>query len=176
MIVRTAGAGDREAIDHFLLALPDQDGGFLKADLANRADRDQVLDQPRGARLVAVEPDGPIVGYASVLPSAGRSRHVAELRLVVAPGSRRQGIGRALARASLIAALELELEKLAVEVLAGQDDLVDMFLDLGFEVEALLHDFVRDENGSYADLIVLVHPATEAARAIAAAGIDEEFS
>jgi predicted GNAT family N-acyltransferase len=176
VIVRTAGPADREAIDHFLVALPQQDGGFLKANLSNRTERDQVLNQPRGARLVAVEHDGTIVGYAAVLPSAGRSRHVAELRLVVAPGSRRQGIGRALARSSLIAALELKLEKLAVEVLAGQDDLVDMFLDLGFEAEALLHDFVRDENGCYADLMVLVHPATEAARAIAAAGIDEEVS
>lgn len=176
MIVRRAGLADEAALDDFLVGLPRQDGGFLNADLADDADRRQVLDQSRGTRLIALTEDGTIVGTASILPSAGRSSHVAQLRLVVAAGSRRRGIGRTLARASLVAALGLGLEKLAVEVLGQQEDVVDMFLDLGFDAEALLHDFIRDEDGNYADLMVLVHPTVDAAHALAAAGIGEELA
>ena len=48
-----------------------------------------------------------------------------------------------------------------------------MFVALGFEPEALLHDFVRDEDGHYADLMVLVHPTTAGANDLFLAGIAE---
>jgi hypothetical protein len=44
-----------------------------------------------------------------------------------------------------------------VEVVAEQEALVDMFQDMGFEPEALLVDFVRDEAGQCHDLMLLTH-------------------
>lgn len=173
MLVRRTQSGDDRALEQFLLGLPRQEGGFLKADVSRSVDREVLMHAGHGARLAAFDDHESIVGFAAVVPSIGRSSHVAELRLVVAAGERRRGIGRELARASLVAALELGLEKLAVEVLASQEDLVDMFVALGFEPEALLHDFVRDEDGNYADLMVLVHPTTAGANDLFLAGIAE---
>jgi L-amino acid N-acyltransferase YncA len=176
VLVRRTVKDDHAGLEAFLLALPRRDGGFLKADVQNKIDLQGLLDQARGVQLIATDDEESILGYASVLPSVGRSSHVAELRLVVAAGARRRGIGRALARAALIESVTLGLEKLAVEALAEQTDLVEMFMDLGFEPEALMHDFVRDEAGNYADLMILVHPATEAAAFLAAVGIDEDLA
>jgi ribosomal protein S18 acetylase RimI-like enzyme len=174
MLIKHLEPGDRDRLEEFLLDLPRQDGGFLKTDVRDSVDLAALVGQSRGAGLIAVEDDDSISGYATVLPSVGRSSHVAELRLVVAPGARRHGIGRELARAALLQSVRLGLEKLVVEVLAQQDDVVEMFLGLGFEAEALLQDFVRDEDGEYADLMVLVHPSTAAAD-LAAVGIREDL-
>ncbi len=108
-----------------------------------------------------MEPSGDIVGLAGAFAGSGWSSHVAELRVIVGAGHRRRGVGRTLARAALIEALELDCSQAYVEVVAEQDALVAMFQDLGFEPEALLADFVRDGAGEFHDLMLLTHRADE---------------
>jgi L-amino acid N-acyltransferase YncA len=160
--VRPLTPKDGLAFARFATGVPDGERRFLKESLENSEDGwAAMLGEPGVRRLAATEPGGEIVGLAGAFPGSGWSSHVAELRVIVGAHHRRQGIGRALAQAALIEALELDCSQAYVEVVAEQESLVAMFQDLGFEPEALLADFVRDGAGEYHDLMLLTHRADE---------------
>ncbi len=134
---------------------------FLKEDLADAAEAFRIFRNDRSRRVVAVDAAGDIVGLSGAYPGDGWSSHVAELRVLVAEHARSRGLGRALARAALVEALQLGCTQAYVEVVAEQDSLVAMFQDMGFLPEALLADFVRDSGGEFHDLMILTHKASE---------------
>jgi ribosomal protein S18 acetylase RimI-like enzyme len=133
------------------------------------------LSDTRARRMVAVD-DGVVLGYAAVLPLVGWSSHVGSLRVVVDPEARGKGVGRALARAGLLASLDLGLAKTVVEVVADADAAVGMFQAIGFEPEALLRDHVRDRTGELRDLVVLAHAVDGTWSGMATAGIEEALT
>jgi L-amino acid N-acyltransferase YncA len=150
---------------------------FLKEDLDPSHEavaRLALTTRPR--LLVALDEGGEIAGVSGAFPGTGWSSHVAELRVVVSNARRRRGMGRALARAALIEALELGCSHTYVEVVAEQEGLVEMFQDMGFEPEALLQDFVRDTAGDYHDLMLLTHRADEAWGRSRLVGLQESFA
>jgi len=117
--------------------------------------------------------DGAVVGYVAVIPGVGWSRHVGELRLVVDPAIRRQGIGQQLARHALRVALDAGLTKVVVDVVAEQESTIALFTQLGFRAEALLEDHVQDPDGNYGDLIVLANRTDADWDLLATVGLDE---
>jgi L-amino acid N-acyltransferase YncA len=174
MDIRRIEPADGPAIERFLHAIPDADRTFLKEDVGDPAVvAAWVL--PGAARSIAVNDDGQVAGYVAVIPLHGWSSHVGELRLVVAPGSRGHGVGRALARHAVLEALQLGLAKLVVEVIADQEALIAMFRALGFEPEALLADHVRVRSGELRDLLVLAHAVEKQWASMATAGIVESL-
>jgi ribosomal protein S18 acetylase RimI-like enzyme len=90
-----------------------------------------------------------------VVPGAGWTRHVGELRAIVQPDRRGQGVGQALVRIGLDLARELELEKVTVEVMASNSGAIAMFEALGFGQEARLVGQVRDGANELQDLLIL---------------------
>jgi L-amino acid N-acyltransferase YncA len=173
MDIRPLEPGDRAALERFLRRVPAADRTFFKEDVGDP----DVVDtwvRPHAARALAVE-DGEVLGYLAVVPLHGWSSHVGEVRVIVDPAQRGRGIGRALARRAVLEALDLELTKMVVEVIADQEPTVAMFRSLGFEPEALLTDHVRDRSGALRDLMVLAHSVEEQWSAIVMAGIADEL-
>lgn len=141
----------------FFERIPASDRNFFKEDMR---DQDVVrgwLRDPGFRRAVAVEDQERVAGYAALVPGRGWSSHVGDLRLVVEPRRRRQGIGRRLAQWGVLEAIQLGLSKVTVEVVAQQEPAIAMFRQLGFDAEALLTDQVRDRDGHLRDLLVLAH-------------------
>jgi ribosomal protein S18 acetylase RimI-like enzyme len=174
MEVRRIEPVDRPALERFLDAIPDADRTFLKEDVADP----EVVSawvRPGEARSIAVRDDGEVAGYVAVIPLHGWSSHVGEVRLVVAPDERGQGVGRTLARHAVLEALALDLAKVVVEVIADQEALVSMFRALGFEPEALLSDHVRVRSGELRDLLVLAHSVDQQWASMSMAGIVESL-
>ena len=173
MEIRELQAEDRDAVERFVERVPEGDRTFFKEDV----EAPGVLDawtRPGTARAVAVE-DGEVVGYVAVVPLHGWSSHVGEVRVIVDPGRRGRGIGRALARRAVLEAVELELRKMVVEVVADQEPTIAMFPSLGFDPEALLTDQVRDQSGALRDLMILAHSVEEQWSSMAVAGIADEL-
>src|SRR5215208_6771880 len=165
--------GDEPALLRFFARIPEADRTFLKEDVDD-ADVAAAWARPGPARVIAVD-DGEVVGSVAVVPLHGWSSHVGEVRLVVDPEQRGRGIGRALARQAVLAAVNLGLAKLVVEVISDQAALIGMFRGLGFEPEALLADHVRDRSGEIRDLMVLAHDVESQFSAMAAAGITDQL-
>ena len=171
MEIRALGPSDRAAVEQFVARIPEGDRTFFKEDVGDAA----VVAgwaEPDAGRSLAVE-DGEAVGYAAVVPLQGWSSHVGEVRVIVDPGYRGRGVGRALARHSVLQAVRLGLTKMVVEVVADQDATVAMFRSCGFHPEALLRDHVRDQSGKPRDLMILAHSVDEAWSAMATAGVTD---
>jgi ribosomal protein S18 acetylase RimI-like enzyme len=166
------------ALRAFLDALPEHDITFIKEDVRNPAVAQAWVEQPGSARRFVVRDDDgdAVVALMSLLPLPGWSSHVGELRLVVAPEARGRGLGAALARHALREALEMDLKKVVVEVVAEQEGAVRMFTDLGFRGEALLTCHIRDRSGALRDLLVLAHEADEEWSAIASLGVQDDLA
>jgi L-amino acid N-acyltransferase YncA len=111
----------------------------------------------------------------AVVPLHGWSSHVGEVRVIVDPDRRGRGIGRALVRRAVTEAIELDLRRLVVEVVADQEATIAMFRSLGFDPEALLTDHVRDRSGALRDLMILAHSVEEQWSSMVAAGIADEL-
>jgi ribosomal protein S18 acetylase RimI-like enzyme len=164
---------DRDAIERFIARVPEGDRTFFKENV----EAPEVVDawtRPGPARALAVE-DGDVVGYGAVVPLHGWSSHVGEVRVIVDPDHRGRGIGRALARRAVIDAIDLEVTKMVVEVIADQEPTVALFRSLGFDPEALLTDHVRDQAGEVRDLMILAQRVEEQWSSMVVAGIADEL-
>lgn len=169
--IRPLEPRDEEAMKGFFARIPEGDRTFFKEDVTDHA----VLaawTRPGAGRSVAVDGDE-VVGSVALVPLTGWSSHVGELRVVVDPGHRGRGVGRDLSRHAVLAALDLGLKKIVVEVVADQEPAIAMFRALGFHPEALLRDHIRDQSGDLRDLLILSHVPEEAFQTLAAAGIAE---
>lgn len=173
MEIRALHPSDTEALRRFLARVPQADRTFFKEDVEDPSFADGLLSYGP-ARTVAVQ-DGEVVGWLALAPLHGSSNHVGEVRLIVDPQQRGRGIGRLLARRAVIDAGQAGLKKLVVEVIAGQDEVIAMFRDLGFVPEALLADHVRDRDGELRDLMVLAHGVDEQLTAIVASGVVDDI-
>jgi ribosomal protein S18 acetylase RimI-like enzyme len=174
MEIRSLTADDSPALARFFAGIPESDRTFLKEDV----DDPRVLEHwlaPGEARSIAVD-DGEVIGSVAVVKLHGWSSHVGEVRLVVDPNHRGQGLGRLLARHAVIDAVDMGLKKLVVEVIADQEALIAMFRGLGFEPEALLTDHVRDRSGQMRDLIVLANSVNEQFAALTTAGVADQLA
>src|SRR3954452_5664781 len=174
MEVSRPAPDDLAALLAFFERIPAAERTFFKEAVLDRATV-EAWATGGGRRALACE-DAAVAGYVAVVPLPGWSDHVGEVRLVVDPQCRGQGVGRTLARWALLQALELGLSKLHVEVVADQEGAVAMFTALGFAAEGLLRDHVRDRDGQLRDLVLLAHPIDDQWAAMATAGIDDALS
>jgi len=172
MEIRHIDLGDQDRLAQFLERVPEADRTFFKEEVDDpQASHDWMQSGP--GRTIAVE-DGEVIGWLAVVPKAGWSSHVGEVRLIVDPAHRGRGIGRTLVRRAVLEALDLGLDKMVVEVIAVQEPTIAMFRSLGFEPEALLTDHVRDRNGDLRDLMVLSHSVQEQWSTMIMAGIADD--
>jgi ribosomal protein S18 acetylase RimI-like enzyme len=169
--VRPVEVGDTPGLRAFFERVPEGDRTFFREDVLSPGVVESWLAGGVASRSVAVDDDA-VIGYLAIVPDVGWSSHVGELRLVVDPGRRRLGVGRALARHGLLDGIRLGLTKLVVEVAAEQDPTIAMFRGIGFDVEALLKDHVRGRDGALRDMLLLSHFVDENATSMQAAGID----
>lgn len=108
-------------------------------------------------------------------PQLQASSHVAEVRLVVLPSSRRRGVGTGLARHALRAALGENFRKVTVDVVARDVATVQMFERLGFRPEAVLVEHIQDHDGRFQDLLTLALHAQDVEDGAVGIGLEEEL-
>jgi ribosomal protein S18 acetylase RimI-like enzyme len=173
--LRTVESADQEKLATFFSKIPERDRTFFKEDVLDPAVvASWTHPSDRQEHLIAVE-NGEVAGYVAIQGGVGWSRHVGDLRLVVAPARRRQGLGRRLAQRAMVDAFHRDYSKLTVDLVSEQSGAIRMFEELGFQPEALLIDHVRDRSGELQDLIVLAHHAREVWEDLASVGIDSEL-
>ena len=173
MEIRTPTSEDLDALLDFFERVPASERTFFKEHVLDRSTVAGWVTADRGRRGLAFDEDGRVVGYVAVVPHSGWSDHVGDVRLVVDPERRAQGLGRALARWALLQAVECGLSKLTVEVVVEQERAVAMFGGLGFVAEGLLRDHVRDHDGTLRDLVLLSHAVADSWSAMETVGIDD---
>ena len=176
MQIRKLDGNDSPILEKFFRAIPEGDSTFFKEDLSDPEVMRSLVNDSRGLRMIAQDEGGAIEGYVAVLPGIALSKHVGEVRLLVAPERRRAGVGRELARRALVDAVrELGLRKLFVEVVAEQEPAIRMFQKLGFVAEAILRDHLCDRAGNLQDVVLLAHFVDENWAGMKTLGVDREL-
>jgi L-amino acid N-acyltransferase YncA len=174
--VRPMTYEDADALHRFFTGIPEEDLLFLRRDVTDREvieswAQDVAADQ---SFTLLAEQDGRVVGEASI----HRSRipwtaHVGELRVVVDAEHRALGLGTALVQAAFLEALGRGIEKIVAEMAQEQKGAITVFQKLGFRVEGLFRDHVRDRRGQKHDLVVMAHEVHAANEQLAHLGISE---
>ena len=118
--------------------------------------------------------DDAVVGCATIVRDPlSWSRHVGELRVLIAPALRGKGLGRKLMQASFGLAIDLGLEKLVAQMTVDQQGAIAVFQTMGFTAEALLRDHAKDRDGKTHDLVILAHDVKRFEKQMAAYGVTE---
>ncbi|MBF5033527.1 MULTISPECIES: GNAT family N-acetyltransferase [unclassified Micromonospora] len=127
--------------------------------------RDVTEEQARGlwmppapARtVVAVAPDGAVLGSAKLAPNqGGPGDHVANASFMVAPAAAGRGVGRALAAYVLDAARADGYRAMQFNaVVATNTRAVELWRSLGFEVIGRVPEGFRHPTRGYVDLLVM---------------------
>lgn len=174
--LRPIGPADLDALRAFFWRVPEGDRTFFNEDVL---DPDVVASfiAPRNAddRVILLTGDGVVIGWLALFGGVGWSSHVARLVVVVDPDHRGHGIGKRLAREGLVRGLKSGYAKLIVEIVADERPAIAMFQAIGFEIEALLRDHVRDQSGELHDLVVLAHQAEKKWSEMQLVGLQAEF-
>jgi L-amino acid N-acyltransferase YncA len=156
--LRLMDSTDKHQILSFARALPANDLLFLRTDITEAgAIDDWIGNIARGTTVTMLaEIDGHIVGYAALHTDQARwTRHVGEIRVQVGPRFRGIGLGRRLAAEILHMGQSQGIKKMAAMMTPDQTGARAAFEKLGFEVEALLQNWVVDRDGRSRDLLIM---------------------
>lgn len=158
--LRLMGPADKESILRFARALPEDDLLFLRTDITEPAAVDEWLrNVEKGASVtVLAEIRGKLAGYAALHTEQARwTRRVGEIRVQVGVSYRGVGLGRALAAEIFQLGQTRGIKKMAAMMTPDQTGARAAFEKLGFQVEALLQDWVVDRDGRPRDLLIMSH-------------------
>jgi L-amino acid N-acyltransferase YncA len=158
--LRLMSAADKAHLLRFARSLPNDDLLFLRTDITEPAMIDEwMANIKRGTTVTVIaEVDGQLVGYASLHTDNARwTRRVGEIRVLVASNLRGAGLGRRLAAEIFHLGQWRGLKKMAAMMTPDQTGARAAFEKLGFQVEALLQDWVVDRDGRPRDLLIMSH-------------------
>jgi len=156
---------DRDVVLAFARSLPADDLLFLRTDITDPAVVDEWVENLENRRTVTVLAEGGkgegILGYGSLhYNEASWTRHMGEIRIQAGSGNRGKGLGRQLASAVFDIARSLGLQKITARMTPDQQGARSTFERLGFQMEALLADFVIDRDGRTRDMLIMAHDVT----------------
>jgi RimJ/RimL family protein N-acetyltransferase len=149
---------DREAFLAFMRAQPEDDLFFLLVDVTSPEGLEHWMHELEHGRntTVLAEENGKLLGYSSLHHGQTRwTRHVGEIRLLMAPDQRGRGVGQLLGHEVFSIAHDLDLQRIVVRMASGQKSARRLFERLGFHMEALLADWVIDRQGRTQDLVLM---------------------
>jgi ribosomal protein S18 acetylase RimI-like enzyme len=155
MEIRPVDSGDRAALVEFANRVPEGDKSFGDRNLLSQIAVASWTQAVPERRLIAVDDDGTVAGIVTVVPGVGWTKHVGDLRVVVLPEYRGQGIGRRLALGGQELAASMGLTKLMIEIMATNTTGLAMFRAFGFAEEACLGGHVLDDRNERQDLLLL---------------------
>ncbi len=156
--LRLMEPGDRDQILTFARNLPPDDLLFLRLDITQPEAVDEWVGNVEAGRThtVLAEVDGMMAGYASVHRNAALwTRHMGEIRVLVSSDFRQLGLGKRLVNEIFLVGKALGLKKLTVKMTPDQKGARATFERLGFQLEALLADYVVDHEGKPRDMLIM---------------------
>jgi L-amino acid N-acyltransferase YncA len=162
VLLRPVAASDEQALREFFSKIPEAEQWFLREKLTDperlhkwihKLNHDFILP------IVAVrEDDGTIIANLRLYRTTSESmRHVAHLRVMVLPDCRYHKIGSWMILDCMKLAMDLGIEKLIAEFIDGlEEPAILAAYKLDFRPEAVLPKYVKDVEGKYHDLIIMV--------------------
>ena len=156
--IRRLAANDIDRLMDFYGSLPEEDRKYLKFDVTDRkvvAKRLRRIDSGDDIRIVAIH--GGVIVASGALELSGEtwSKHQGEIRVIIARPFQHRGLGTIMIRELYFIAVQNQVTTIVARMMRPQAGAQKIFQRLGFHVESLLPDFVKDLQGESQDLIVM---------------------
>jgi RimJ/RimL family protein N-acetyltransferase len=158
--IRVMEPADASKILDFASRLPADDLLFLRTDITRpEVVRAWIENIAEGHTITLLaEVDAELAGYASIhLDQAKWTRRVGELRVNTLARYRGLGLGRRLTTEVFELARAIGLKKITAQMTPDQTAARAAFERLGFQVEAVLTDWVEDRAGRPRDMMIMTH-------------------
>jgi RimJ/RimL family protein N-acetyltransferase len=161
ILIRPATKADETALNAFFACIPPDEHWFLREDVGDPLIMRQwieQLDYNRVIPLIAETEGGTIIANVRLhrRPAECLS-HIAHLRIVVDPRFRNQRLGTWMLIDVIRLAMDMGIEKLVAEFVTGVEEPgIRAAFRLDFFEQAVLRDYVKDRNGNYRDLAIMV--------------------
>jgi L-amino acid N-acyltransferase YncA len=162
ILLRPLALEDEQHLSEFFARIPEDERWFLRDNVADPAVMHvwiKNVDYDRILPLVAVRhEDNTIIANVRLHRRPSEClHHIAHLRIMVDPAYRHQTLGTWMLLDTIRLAMNMGIEKLVAEFVAGVEDAaVNAAHKLDFFEEAVLKDYVKDSHGRYRDLIIMV--------------------
>ena len=156
--IRRAEPQDAERIGRFLRGMPERDLLFFRQNIEDDGVVESWITQTKHRSTVPMvaDRDGNLVGLAYVQRrNVPWLRHVGDVVAIMLPAMRGHGLGTRLLRETILAADELELEKIVAHIAIEDRDSVRVFEKLGFRHEGILLDHAKAQDGTLYDLALM---------------------
>jgi GNAT superfamily N-acetyltransferase len=168
VLLHSPTRADLEPMVTFFAGLPERERRYLRGDVLNPAWVAGLLREAEtgeAVRIIAAQGDR-VVGYGALNLSAPGTwqRHIAEIRVIVAPDHRGQRLGAHLIAALFRAAQQHGYERVVIKVPAAERSIICLCERLGFQVDAVLPGHMIDRTGAILDLAVLSCELDEVSR------------
>ena len=158
VLIRQMKEDDIERSVAFFRKLPDEDRKYLRVDVSKRdivEKRIREIDHGRVERIVAIIDDEIVADGALELTGDEWTSHLGEVRLIVARGFQRKGLGMLMAWELYAVAASHKVEQMVVRMARPQVAARTIFRKLGFREEITLPNLVRDRTGATQDLVIM---------------------
>jgi RimJ/RimL family protein N-acetyltransferase len=160
LVLRPMTRDDQYALYNFFIGLQKEDRRFLRNVVTDRKliekwarnlNYEQVLP-------ILAEYDGRIVANATLhYQTFGWGRHVAEIRVTVAPEFQGRRLGTALIEELTALASRGQVKKLLARIVTKREGVIKAFEKAGFSPLTVLKNYVKDvQSQQYADIVLLV--------------------
>jgi L-amino acid N-acyltransferase YncA len=167
LTLRPMTRDDQYGLYHFFNGLTKEDRRFLRNDVTDRKVIERWarnLDYERVLPVLA-EYDGQIVANATLhYQTFGWGRHVAEVRITIAPEFQGRRLGAALLEEIIQLAAKGKVKKVLARIVRTRGGVITAFERAGFRQLTILKNYVKDlHQQQYADIVLLVkemQPAT----------------
>lgn len=162
ILIRPVVREDEAPLNEFFGRIPEEELWFLRD---NMGEPDALhewienLDFDRAIPMVAVkEEDNTIIANLRLHRRPSKCmKHIGHLRIMVDPAYRHQRVGTWMLLDMIKLAMDMEIEKLVAEFVAGVEEAaINAAYKLDFFEQAVLKDYVKDPQGHRRDLIIMV--------------------
>jgi ribosomal protein S18 acetylase RimI-like enzyme len=157
--IRPLRKEDEKILHEYFLRLPPEDRMCLRNDVTDPKvieswiydlDYDVVLP------LVALKVDHIVANGTLQFNTVGWTKHQGQIRITSDSEYRKKGLATILIENLMQIAADFGLEQLTAEIAPALDEAYFLFEKLGFQKAAVLKDFIKDLQGNYQDLVLMV--------------------
>ena len=160
LTLRPMSRDDQYALYSFFISLAGDDRRFLRNDVTDRKLIEKWARNLNFDRVLPIlaEYEGRIVANATLhYQTFGWGRHVAEVRVTIAPDFQGRRLGAALLEEITHLAEQSKVKKLLARIVTNREGVIRAFERAGFSRLTVLENYVKDlHNQQYADIILLV--------------------